>query len=151
MKKESRRPNRECIKLHKKILKKARSELRAKQKEEGLEPRGKATLPNRKSEFKTVAEEQIARVNTVAEQICIFRSQLPILLEQLSKIDDPRDPKKIKYQLTVLMIYGILMFVYQMASRRETTRELSRPVFIENVKIFFPEIQTLPHNDTLFR
>ncbi len=47
-----------------------------------------------------------------------------------------RNPKKCKHKLTLLMIYGILMFVFQMASRREANREMKRPSFMENLKIW---------------
>jgi hypothetical protein len=50
-------------------------------------------------------------------------------LERLSKIPDYRNPKKVKHKLTVVLIYGILIFVYQMASRREANRTMSRPAF----------------------
>jgi len=49
------------------------------------------------------------------------------------------------------MIYGILIFVFQMASRREANREMTRPMFMENLKLLFPELEDLPHNDTLYR
>ncbi len=73
------------------------------------------------------------------------------MLKRLSQIADPRNPKKIKHKLTVLMIYGILTFVFQMASRREANREMTRPMFMENLKMLFPELEDLPHNDTLMR
>lgn len=80
-----------------------------------------------------------------------MKSQLPILLRQLAEIDDPRNPKKCKHKMTILMIYGILTFVFQMSSRREANREMTRPMFIQNLKIYFSEIDDLPHNDTLMR
>jgi len=43
------------------------------------------------------------------------------------------------------------MFVFNVASRREADREMTMPVFLENIKMFFPEIKTMPHNDTLMR
>jgi hypothetical protein len=43
------------------------------------------------------------------------------------------------------------MFVFQFASRRETNREMSLPQFMANLQLLFPEIDTLPHADTLFR
>ena len=49
------------------------------------------------------------------------------------------------------MIYGTLIFVFQMASRREANREMTRPLFMENLKLLFPELEDLPHNDTLMR
>ena len=49
------------------------------------------------------------------------------------------------------MLYGLLMFVFQFASRREVNRDMSRPVFKQNLTEFFPELETLPHADTLYR
>lgn len=43
------------------------------------------------------------------------------------------------------------MFVFNVASRREADREMTMPVFMGNIKKFFPEIETMPHNDTLMR
>ncbi|MCP4350385.1 MAG: transposase family protein [Desulfobacterales bacterium] len=96
-------------------------------------------------------EEQAEREEAVTEQLRIIKAQLPILLKRLSKIDDPRNPKKCKHKFTVLMIYGILTFVFQMSSRREANREMTRPMFIQNLLLFFPELTELPHNDTLMR
>jgi len=129
MSKPSRRPNREEIKRKRKQKKWAENVLRAHQKAEGLIPLPSATISNCKSEYKTVEEEKEARIEAVTEQVRIFRSKLPILLNRLSRITDPRNPKKIKHKLTVLMIYGILTFVLQMASRREANREITRPQF----------------------
>jgi len=49
------------------------------------------------------------------------------------------------------MIYGILCFAFQMASRREATREMTRPMFMANLCRLFPELEDLPHHDTLAR
>ncbi len=59
-------------------------------------------------------EEQKARQETTTEQARVFRAQLPMLLKRLSDITDPRNPNKIKHKHTLLMIYGILTFVFQM-------------------------------------
>jgi hypothetical protein len=72
-------------------------------------------------------------------------------LNSLKKIPDNRNPKKVKHKLTVLMLYGLLMFVFQFASRREINREMTRHFLEINLKDFFPELETLPHSDTLFR
>ena len=50
--------------------------------------------------------------------ILIMRQMLPILLRRLGKIPDPRNPNKLKHRLTVLMLYGLLVFVFQYGSRR---------------------------------
>jgi hypothetical protein len=72
-------------------------------------------------------------------------------LERLSKIPDYRNPKKVKHKLTVVLIYGILIFVYQMASRREANKTMSRPAFMESLRLIFPDLEELPHHDTLGR
>ena len=51
----------------------------------------------------------------------------------------------------MLLLYGLLMFVFQFASRRAVNRELTRPQFEANLRLLFPELETLPHADTLFR
>ena len=147
----SRRPGREEIEKARREKKKAEKALRARQKAEGLKLPSKAAMPNRTCRYKTVEEEQEARQDATTEQIRVFRATLPVLLKRLSSIDDPRNPRKIKHRHTLLMIYGILTFVFQMASRREANREMTRPMFMENLKLLFPELEDLPHNDTLMR
>ena len=93
----------------------------------------------------------MARNEAAAEKMRIFRAQLPVLLKRLSKIKDPRNPKKIKHKLSTLMIYGILTFVFQMSSCREANREMTRPMFWQNLQFFFPELEESPHHDTLKR
>jgi hypothetical protein len=80
-----------------------------------------------------------------------MRQMLPVLLRRLGKIPDPRNPKKLKHELTVLMVYGILVFVFQYGSRRAANAEITRPVFEHNLRLLFPQLETLPHCDTLFR
>ena len=80
-----------------------------------------------------------------------MRQQLPVLLKRLGQIPDPRNPSKLKYKITVLMIYGTLVFVFQYASRRAANGEITRPMFEENLRVLFPELENLPHADTLFR
>jgi len=87
----------------------------------------------------------------LTEQVRIMKDQLPNLLKRFSKIKDPRNPKKCKHKLTVIMIYGILSFVFQMSSRREANREMTRPMFMKNLLLYFPELTDIPHNDTLMR
>jgi hypothetical protein len=113
--------------------------------------RARATVANGKCSYDSKVEEQRARVEATTEQVRILRAQLPTLLKTLGQIEDPRAPKKIKHKLTVLLIHGLLTFVYQMASRREANREMTRPVFIENLKLLFPDWETIPHHDTLER
>lgn len=150
-KSSSKRPTKKELKKQRKEKKQAEKELRRSLDAEGIIIKGRESLPNHKCPYINVEEEQSEREEAVTEQLRIMRSLLPILLKRLSKIKDPRNPKKIKYKLTVLMIYGILSFIFQMASRREANREMTRPMFIKNLQIYFPELEDLPHNDTLMR
>ena len=49
------------------------------------------------------------------------------------------------------MLYGILVFVFQYSSRRAANTAITRPVFENNLRRLFPQLETLPHADTLFR
>jgi hypothetical protein len=129
----------------------AQKELRERQKASGLVAPQAPTASNAKCEYKTVEEEQEAREEAATALIRLLRAKLPILLERLSKIPDYRNPKKIKHKLTVVLISGILVFVYQMASRREANRTMSRPAFMESLRLIFPDLEELPHHDTLNR
>ena len=151
MSKRSRRPGREEIKAQRKEHKKAQRELRSAKKAEGLDLPPSATISNRKCPYKTVEEECVMRLDAVTQQIKAYRAELPVLLKRLSKIKDTRNPKTIRHKLTVLLIYGILCFAFQMSSRREATREMTRPMFMANLCKLFPELEDLPHHDTLAR
>jgi hypothetical protein len=151
MSKPGRRADREQIKAKRKQYKEAQRKLRQDEKAKGLKAPSHATISNHKCAYSSVEEERFARNEAVAEQVRIFRAKLPVLLKRLSKIEDPRSPKKIKHKLSALMIYGILTFVFQMSSCREANREMSQPMFWRNLKFFFPEIEELPHHDTLKR
>jgi hypothetical protein len=151
MSKRSSRPRREEFKAQRRERKQAQKELRRQQAAEGLRPRSRCSLANGTCEYETVEEERVARNSVVSEQAKVFRAQLPHLLRQLQRIPDPRNPKKIRHKHTVLIIYGILSFVFQMSSRREANRELTRPMFVENLKLLFPDLETIPHHDTLMR
>ncbi len=109
------------------------------------------TLPNRKSDLKTIDEEKDAIRQTAEKTLNVYRQLLPGLLEKLSCIPDPRNPNKIKHKMTVILLYGILMFVYQVSSRRKANQEITTPLLLENLKAVFPEIEDMPHQSTLCR
>lgn len=142
---------REEFQRRKQARRQAARALRRRQAAEDLLPLPKATIENGKSEWETVEEEKQARQETAEEQLRVYRSVLPRLLKRLAKIPDPRNPLLIRHKLTVLLLYGILMFVFQMASRREANREMSLPMFLQNLQLLFPELESLPHADTLNR
>lgn len=111
----------------------------------------KRAITNRKRGYETSEDEKLDRQTSVEAALKVYQRTLPILLKRLSKINDPRQPKKLKHSLTVLMIYGILMFVYQQFSLRNANREMSTAIFFENMKAMFPDFETMPHADTLSR
>jgi hypothetical protein len=66
-------------------------------------------------------------------------------------VKDPRQPGKIKHKVAVLLLSGLLSFVFQKTSGREANRELTTPTFLENLKLFIPGLEAMPHQDTLKR
>lgn len=151
MSKASRRATREARNQHKEKHRAAQQQLRAEQAQLGLLPRQRPSVSNRLCPYRSEVEEQSAREAAVAGQLGVLRTLLPTLLSDLSKIPDYRQPKKVTHQLTVVLLYGLLSFVFQMTSRREANRELSRPAFLATLQGLFPELETLPHADTLHR
>jgi len=147
----SRRANREELKAQRKERNRAQKALRCRLEQEDTPRKPHATTLNGKSRYRSTEEEGEARTEAAWEQLKVLRAKLPFLLKRFAAIPDPRNPKKTKHKLTVLLLYGILSFVLQMASSREATREMSRPMFWENLRRFFPELEAVPHHDTLKR
>jgi len=125
--------------------------LRQQQRDAGLIAQPSASPSNSTSRFADIEAEGEARREAVSELILLMRQLLPLLLRRFAKIPDPRNPNKLKHRLSVLMIYGILVFVFQYASRRAANAEITRPMFEHNLRLLFPQLDTLPHADTLFR
>jgi hypothetical protein len=126
-------------------------ELREQQKKQGNEYPPTCTLPNRKSDLKTVNDEKLTIQLVTEEKLKVYVQLLPGLLKKMARLPDPRNPKKTKHQITVMMLYGILMFVFQMTSRRETNQEMTTPQLLANLQTVFPELTDMPHQDTLCR
>lgn len=149
MSKRSRRSARELRRERLQAQKKLRQQHRA----QGLQAVPSASLPNRRSLLNTPQEEQQMRQETAVEHFKILAAQLPSLLSRLARIPDPRDPKKTRHQLTMVLLLGILSFVFQIGSRREANRRMSLPTFLANLKLLVPEldVESLPHQDTLCR
>lgn len=111
----------------------------------------KAALPNRLSPFANAEDEMEDRQETVEKSVMVYYRMLSDLLPKLSRIKDPRKPGLVKHKMKVLLVYGILMSMYQIGSRRMANRTISRPVFFDNLKAMFPEFATIPHADTVAR
>jgi len=146
-----RRLGREEIHQARAERRRAQKALRKKKAVQGPLPPSQVSIPNRVSALVSVKQEQAEREEATVEQVRVFRAYLPILLARLAKIPDARNPKKVKHKATVLMLYGILTFALHRTSRREANRTLTRPSMMENLKLLFPELETIPHHDTLSR
>lgn len=112
-------------------------------------PRTQAS--NVKQRHCSIEEMTADRADKLSSQIQAWRSVLPILIKRFSSIHDPRRAKSVKHQLAVVMLYGLLAFIFRLSSRREINRELSGMVVFENLKRIFPELESIPHADTLAR
>lgn len=51
----------------------------------------------------------------------------------------------------MILLFGILSALFQMTSRREANRKMSRPCFLKTLQELFPELESCPHADTLNR
>src|SRR2546430_2220141 len=103
MSKPSHRPTRQARKEHTQKRREAQRQLRAAQVQRGVVVPRAASISNRLCPYSTEAEEQAAREDAVAGQLGVFRTLLPKLLKELSKIPDPR-----QHKLTVVLLYGLL-------------------------------------------
>ena len=126
MSKPCQRPQQAEIRALRACKRQQERALRERQRRDGLLPRTPPPLPNPCSTYADIAAEQQAREAAVSGQIRILRRELPALLERLEQIPNPRNPNKCRHRLTVLLLYGLLMFVFQFASRREVNREMTR-------------------------
>lgn len=138
-------------KVRRRERKRKQKALRKRQISKGIKQVTKPTLPNRNCSWRTLEEETTARQVMVESVVKVWRALLPGLLADLAKIPDPHNPGKIKHKLTVLLLYGLFVFVFHYSSRWEAGREMSRPVFFETLKQLFPELESHPHQDTLCR
>jgi len=145
------RPSRESLKAKRTEKRQAYKALRERQQAQGLATPVVPSAANRKSLFKSTEEEKQAREDAAIEQMRVIKALLPTVLARLKKIHDFRNPKKVKHQLNAVFLYGILIFVYQMSSRRQANRKMTQPAFMDSLRIFFPELEDLPHHDTLNR
>ena len=91
------------------------------------------------------------RADKLEAQIQAWRKLLPVLIKRFSKIRDPRRAKSVKHQLVVVMLYGLFAFIFRLSSRREMNRDLTGAVIFNNLKKIFPELESIPHADTLAR
>ena len=130
---------------------KAQKDLRQRQLAQGLEVATNPSASNRISSHETVEDARAEREAVLASFLDAIRPQLPGLMKSLAEIKDYRNPKKIKHQMTMVLFYGVLCFVLHMSSRREANAQLTGPVLRQHLQRLFPDLEKLPHQDTLNR
>lgn len=150
-KKRRKRPTLKEIKARREKYRAAQKALKRRELEKGLSRLTKPAIPNRVSAYETKEEEAAERLRFIQAWIDTMSPQLPALLKSLSEIEEFRDPKKVEHKLMMVVFYGILCFVLQIESRREANRELTGPVLRDILREFFPDLDKLPHQDTLNR
>lgn len=116
-----------------------------------LRARSSGTLPNSKVPYDTPEAEQAARESAADAQIRVWRQHLPVLFQKLIRIRDPRRPGSVRHQVTVVVFYGLLLFVFQYASRREANRNGTSPTLAHALQQVFPDVTSIPHFDTVER
>lgn len=146
-----RRERRKHAKEIREKVKQSRKELVERKKAEGILLPPQSGVSNAKSPYKTIEDQQAAHEEVVAAQFSTYLAMLPPLLIKFSKIPDPRNPGKVKHKVTVLIIYGIVMFLFNIKSLRDANQVMSGATFFENLKMLIPEFETMPHSGTLSR
>jgi hypothetical protein len=134
-------------KKDKKARRAAQKELKEK---EGLVTAQEA-LNNAKSKFTSPEEEKAEEQRVAIDYLKTMQRVLPGLLERLADVEDFRNPKKIKHKVAVILLFAILWFVFQKSSRREANRQMTTPTFLQNMRLFFPDLDSVPHHDTVNR
>lgn len=129
----------------------AQKVLIARQQLEGLQIKFQETASNSKNQYETVEEETAAAEEDVTSYLKSMMTFFPKLLCSLSKVSDFREPGKVKHKVEVILLLGILSFAFQKMSRRQSTKELTTPTFLSNLRILLPELESLPHFDTINR
>lgn len=109
------------------------------------------TFANTKAPYATPEEEQQAHEAAVAARLETWRQHLPELFAKLARIPDPRRPGSVRHRIPVLCFYGLLLFVWQVGSRREANRVVTSPTLAETLREVFPDLDSIPHFDTVER
>jgi hypothetical protein len=112
------------------------------------EPKKKTAQANRKGGAAPTNGAEKEMMGRYARFLCIL---LPGIMAKLSDIEDPRAPNKVKHSLPMLLLFGILMFLSNSASRRSANREIAHSNLLRLVELFVPGVRDMPHADTLAR
>ncbi|MCL1985004.1 MAG: transposase family protein [Betaproteobacteria bacterium] len=94
------------------------------------------------------ADEQEA---LAGNYVRLLRIIMPGILAELSSLDDPRDQRRITHPLSAIVLYGLLLFLCQIKSRREANRNIGGSQLSALMQELVPDFESIPHADTLDR
>jgi len=114
------------------------------------------TYPNRKSRYESVEEQMAAE----AEALDAWFTGLLVWFgsvgsvswdcaQDLARISEPRNPKRIQHKLVVVLVFEVLWFFTQCTSRREGNRQLTEPKSWTALQAAFPQLNSVPPLDTV--
>jgi hypothetical protein len=100
-------------------------------------------------ESKNLTRKQNRKCVSIAEKLIktIFHF-FPQFRKNLKEIKDPRNPKKIKYPMEVIMWSGLFLFILQLEARRQIHYSIGSEEGLENIKNSLG-FDKLPHGDTV--
>jgi hypothetical protein len=81
----------------------------------------------------------------------LLRLIMPGILAELSTLKDPRDQRRITHPLSAIVLYGLLLFLCQISSRRAANRDIGGSQLSDLMREFIPGFESIPHADTLER
>lgn len=104
---------------------------------------------NSKNISKKLSRKDRRKLEPIARKLIktIFHF-FPKFKEHLNEIKDPRNQKKIKYPLEVIMWCGLFIFILQLKARRQVHYSLGSDEGLENIKNSLG-FDKLPHGDTV--
>ena len=108
----------------------------------------KQSQANRKGGSTPTAESEAA---LISDHTRLLRMLLPGIITKLSTIEDPRRASMCDHTMATLILYGIIIFLSHMPSRRAANRELGGESSFSMLRDIVPELESMPHADTLAR
>jgi len=105
-------------------------------------------ISNTKNGALSAKDEMDSRLDAAIEFIKVNKKHFEDLIGDFNLIGDPRHQSYIDYNVPELLFFGILTFLFHAQSRRESNTMVTS-VFLENILEWLPQIEKLPHADTL--
>jgi len=108
----------------------------------------KKSQANRKGGATPTDEDETEVMSYYARFLRII---LPGIMAKLSRIEDPRDTRRVTHSLPLLLLFGIIIFLSHCKSRRSVNRTIAHESVMSLVEEFVPDVNGMPHADTLAR